>query len=573
MLTLIVQHIRQKKWIYILIAITLVMYDASLVIPTRIIQGLVDLMSRHQLSSAALVRHVVILLATAVVSYGVAYLWHLHLFQEAVHFKFDIQQRAFRKLVFMRTPFYEKFRSGDMITRFSTDVEALMDLIGYGLMIVLYAGGMIAFIIPTMFLISWKMTLIGIVPILLMMVMIYGVTKKQEHLVEEAREAISSLSDEVLETVEGIRVMRAYSKKDYLALHFAQKTQNLADKWNQVAKYRALYFPLYSVMIAISTVIILMVGLQLIASSEVTLGQVIALQLYLVSLVEPFGMLSDFILVYQTGKPSFGKINELIETSDDMEPDGQHELESFDQIAFIDYSFTYANSSRPSLEKINLTLKKGQTLGIVGKTGSGKTTLIRQFLRQYPLGQGQLMINHRSALAFKRQSLERQIGYVPQEHILFSKTVAQNIAMGKKAATTEEILEAIETAAFTRDIQGMAKGLDTEIGERGLSISGGQKQRISIARAFLSQPDLLILDDSLSAVDARTETDIIRHIQDERKGKTTLIVSHRLSAIQHADWLIVLDQGQIVEEGQPQQLLAQKGWYYEQYQRQQAQEV
>lgn len=484
MLTLIVQHIRQKKWIYILIAITLVMYDASLVIPTRIIQGLVDLMSRHQLSSAALVRHVVILLATAVVSYGVAYLWHLHLFQEAVHFKFDIQQRAFRKLVFMRTPFYEKFRSGDMITRFSTDVEALMDLIGYGLMIVLYAGGMIAFIIPTMFLISWKMTLIGIVPILL-----------------------------------------------------------------------------------------IMVGLQLIASSEVTLGQVIALQLYLVSLVEPFGMLSDFILVYQTGKLSFGKINELIETSDDMEPDGQHELESFDQIAFIDYSFTYANSSRPSLEKINLTLKKGQTLGIVGKTGSGKTTLIRQFLRQYPLGQGQLMINHRSALAFKRQSLERQIGYVPQEHILFSKTVAQNIAMGKKAATTEEILEAIETAAFTRDIQGMAKGLDTEIGERGLSISGGQKQRISIARAFLSQPDLLILDDSLSAVDARTETDIIRHIQDERKGKTTLIVSHRLSAIQHADWVIVLDQGQIVEEGQPQQLLAQKGWYYEQYQRQQAQEV
>lgn len=573
MLTLIVQHIRQKKWIYILIAMTLVIYDASLVIPTRVIQDLVDLMSRHQLSSAALVRHVIILLATAVVSYGVAYLWHLHLFQEAVYFKFDIQQRAFRKLVFMRTPFYEKFRSGDMITRFSTDVEALMDLIGYGLMIVLYAGGMIAFIIPTMFLISWKMTLIGIVPILLMMVMIYGVTKKQEHLVEEAREAISSLSDEVLETVEGIRVMRAYSKKDYLALHFAQKTQDLADKWNQVAKYRALYFPLYSVMIAISTVIILMVGLQLIASSEVTLGQVIALQLYLVSLVEPFGMLSDFILVYQTGKTSFGKINELIETSDDMEPDGQLELESFDQIAFIDYSFTYANSSRPSLEKINLTLKKGQTLGIVGKTGSGKTTLVRQFLRQYPLGQGQLMINHRSVLDYKRQSLERQIGYVPQEHILFSKTVAQNIAMGKKAATTEEILEAIETAAFTRDVQGMAKGLDTEIGERGLSISGGQKQRISIARAFLSQPDLLILDDSLSAVDARTETDIIRHIQDERKGKTTLIVSHRLSAIQHADWVIVLDQGQIVEEGQPQQLLAQKGWYYEQYQRQQAQEV
>ncbi|GAA0053930.1 UNVERIFIED_CONTAM: ABC transporter ATP-binding protein [Streptococcus canis] len=572
MLSLMSRYIKQKKWVYIMIALMLFIYDASLIIPTKVIQSLIDAMSKQHLTQSSLVAHVFILLGATLLSYATGYLWHLKLFQEAVHFKFDLQQGAFRKLVFMRTPFYDKFRSGDMMTRFSTDVEALMDFIGYGLMIILYAGGMIAFIIPTMFLISWQMTLIGMVPIVIMMVMTYFITKKQEVLVEEAREAISNLSDEVLETVEGIRVMRAYSKKDYMDTQFGQKTQALADRWNRIASYRGLYFPVYSVMIVVSTLMILVVGLQFISKGEVSLGQVIALQLYLVSLVEPFAMLSDFILVYQTGHTSFNKINELIETSDDMEEDGQLALPSYHQIALKDYSFSYANSNKPSLSAINLVLNKGETLGIVGKTGSGKTTLVRQFLRQYPVGQGQFLINGQHVLDYQRRSLEEHIGYVPQEHVLFSKTVFENIAMGKKDASLEEILSAIATASFTEDLKGLSKGLETKIGERGLSISGGQKQRISIARAFLSEPDLLILDDSLSAVDAKTETEIINHIQEERQGKTTIIVSHRLSAIQHADWVIVMDQGSIIEEGKPDDLLAQKGWYYEQYQRQQAQE-
>lgn len=572
MLSLMSRYIKQKKWVYIMIALTLFIYDASLIIPTKVIQSLIDAMSKQHLTQSSLVAHVFILLGATLLSYATGYLWHLKLFQEAVHFKFDLQQGAFRKLVFMRTPFYDKFRSGDMMTRFSTDVEALMDFIGYGLMIILYAGGMIAFIIPTMFLISWQMTLIGMVPIVIMMVMTYFITKKQEVLVEEAREAISNLSDEVLETVEGIRVMRAYSKKGYMDTQFGQKTQALADRWNRIASYRGLYFPVYSVMIVVSTLMILVVGLHFISKGEVSLGQVIALQLYLVSLVEPFAMLSDFILVYQTGHTSFNKINELIETSDDMEEDGQLALPSYHQIALKDYSFSYANSNKPSLSAINLVLNKGETLGIVGKTGSGKTTLVRQFLRQYPVGQGQFLINGQHVLDYQRRFLEEHIGYVPQEHVLFSKTVFENIAMGKKDASLEEILSAIATASFTEDLKGLSKGLETKIGERGLSISGGQKQRISIARAFLSEPDLLILDDSLSAVDAKTETEIINHIQEERQGKTTIIVSHRLSAIQHADWVIVMDQGSIIEEGKPDDLLAQKGWYYEQYQRQQAQE-
>ena len=571
MFALVLDYVRKNKWTYLLVTVSLIVYDATLVIPTQVVQRLVDAITKQSLTEKGLMATIGFLLLATLVNYGSAFIWHLKLFQQSIHFKFDMQQRAFHKLVAMRTPFYEKFRSGDMMTRFSTDVEMLQDMVGYGLMIILYAGGMIAFVIPVMFLISWEISLVGMIPIVIMTYGTYKVSQPLETKVDEARDAISELSNEVLETVEGIRVIRAYSKKDQLSSRFAKKTAALSARWNDIARYRALYMPMYSLMLGLSTVLILGSGLYFMEAGRVSLGQVVALQLYVVSLVEPFAMLSDFILVYQTGKTSFGKLQELIETGDDMEEDGRKDLDHLREICLEDYSFSYAQASQPSLKDISLTLKAGQTLGIVGKTGAGKTSLVRQFLRQYPVGEGTFTINGRPITDYSRKSLEALVGYVPQEHVLFSRTVWENIAMGKVQADQEEIKQAISTAAFEEDVARMADGLDTTIGERGVSISGGQKQRISIARAFIREPELLILDDSLSAVDARTERQIIQNIQQERAGKTNIIVTHRLSAVHHADWVLVLDEGRIIEEGTPDQLLAQEGWYYQQYQRQQAQ--
>ena len=571
MFALVLDYVRKNKWTYLLVAVSLIVYDATLVIPTQVVQRLVDAITKQSLTEAGLFSTIGFLILATLVNYGSAFIWHLKLFQQSIHFKFDMQQRAFHKLVAMRTPFYEKFRSGDMMTRFSTDVEMLQDMVGYGLMIILYAGGMIAFVIPVMFLISWEISLAGMIPIVIMTFGTYKVSQPLETKVDEARDAISELSNEVLETVEGIRVIRAYSKKDQLSSRFAKKTAALSARWNDIARYRALYMPMYSLMLGLSTVLILGSGLYFMEAGQVSLGQVVALQLYVVSLVEPFAMLSDFILVYQTGKTSFGKLQELIETGDDMEEDGRKDLDHLREICLEDYSFSYAQASQPSLKDISLTLKAGQTLGIVGKTGAGKTSLVRQFLRQYPVGEGNFTINGRPITDYSRKSLEALVGYVPQEHVLFSRTVWENIAMGKVQAEQEEIKQAIATAAFEEDVERMADGLETTIGERGVSISGGQKQRISIARAFIREPELLILDDSLSAVDARTERQIIQNIQQERAGKTNIIVTHRLSAVHHADWVLVLDEGRIIEEGTPDQLLAQEGWYYQQYQRQQAQ--
>lgn len=571
MLRLMINYVKQHKGLYLLIALSLILYDVTLLVPTQIIQRLVDQLAHQSLTETSLVRDILFLLLVIGVNYGTAYIWYLHLFQSAMGFRFGLLRTSFRKLVHMRTPFYEKFRSGDVMTLFSTDMEGLTDMMGYGLMIVVYAGGMIAFIIPTMFLISWQISLVAILPLLALTGIIYKLGQKQDLAVEENREAVANLSNEVLEVIEGIRVTRAYSKKEAQRQKFQQKTRNLADHGDKIMAFQSLYQPLTLILVSLSTVAILLLGAWSLKQGTISLGQIIALQLYVLSLLEPFWMLSDFILVYQTGKTAFAKVEELIETSDDMEEDGKLAVAELSELALENYSFTYPQAERQALTEISFRLKAGQTLGLVGKTGSGKTTLVRQFLRQYPVGEGVFELNGQDIRSFKRSSIEEKIGYVPQEHILFSKSVGENIAFGKKEASEVEINSAIEQAAFTQDLERMADGLATMIGERGVSISGGQKQRISLARAFLANPDLLILDDSLSAVDAKTEQEIIQHIRENRSGKTTIIVSHRLSAVHHADWILVLDEGRIVEEGRPEQLLEQGGWYYEQYQRQQDQ--
>ncbi|CYV47053.1 ABC transporter ATP-binding protein [Streptococcus suis] len=572
MFKLIFDYVKQHKWLYLLVVVTLIIYDVTLLIPTQIIQRMVDTLTKNGLTERILVQEMGILLLVTFLNYGMGFIWHLKLFQASVNFKFDMQQRAFKKMVTMRTPFYEKFRSGDVMTRFSTDVDGLMEMVGYGLMIVVYSGGMLAFIIPTMLLIDWKISFLAILPMIFMAVAFFFIGRKQDLAIDANREAVAQLNNEVLEVVEGIRVTRAYSKKAAQKAQFQERTKELADGGDRITSLQSLYNPLATVGLGLSTILVLVLGAGAVKSGQLSLGQVIALQLYVSSLLEPFWTLADFILVYQTGKTSFEKLQELIETGDDLEVDGSVEIAELDSISFKNYSFSYPQSDRPSLQEINWTLKAGQTVGIVGKTGSGKTSLVRQLLRQYPVGQGEFLVNHQSVLAFKRSSLEQKIGYVPQEHILFSKSVGENIAFGKRDSSLEEIEAAIATAAFSQDLERMSHGLDTMIGERGVSISGGQKQRISIARAFLREPDLLILDDSLSAVDARTEGQIIQNIQKERAGKTNVIVTHRLSAVNHADWVLVLDEGRIVEEGRPADLLAQEGWYYEQYQRQQSQD-
>lgn len=544
-----------------------------LVIPTQIIQQTIDRITQHQMTPDILWMQLLSLVGVTVLGYVAQYISSRFMFNESNTYHYQLRNRMYDKMIRMRTPFYEKFRSGDMITRFTSDTNSMVDFLGFGLWSIFYGVGYLVFIIPSMLLISPILSVFAIIPIFIAGCGIYWVGKKQDVLYEETREAVSALSGEILEVVEGIRVTRAYGNSQLRQRVFRNKTAQLRQKAFNMNKYTSLYGRLAFTGISASTALIIGFGGHLLSIGQMTLGQVVAMQLYALMLLDPMWLISDTVQVYQTAKVSFNKISELVQASDDLPIDGTKILDVPQIIQLKDYSFRYANSEQPALKHITLTLEKGKTLGIVGQTGSGKTTLVRQLLMQYPVGDGEFFINGTAVSDYVRASIERQLGYVPQEHVLFSKSVEENLKIGKIDADILEVAQAVEAAAFTQDLERMSDGIETLVGEKGVSISGGQKQRISIARAFIKDPEILILDDSLSAVDAKTEAAIIGNIQALRQGKTNIIVTHRLSAVMHADWVIVLMNGEISEEGTPEQLIAHGGWFAEQYQKQQMEEV
>lgn len=562
-------YMKKHKLIYSIVAIALFIDYGVVVVPAKIVQNIIDSIANNTLTYTYLFKMLAFLFSISALSYICQFIWIYFLFREEFRFRFELRKNMFLKIIRMKTPFYEKFLSGDLMTRFTTDSDIFGEILGYGSMTFLMSAVTMLVVIPTMFLTSIKLSVIAIIPIFLAGWISSIITKPLDNAVDENRDAVTNLNDEVLEVVDGIRVTRAYGSKKTASKEFRKKTAEMSKKANKVILFNVLLWRTSMVFVSISLMLVVYFGAFEVQSGNLTVGNIAAMQFYTILLIEPMWAISDFVVFYKSVKLSYSKLMELLDTTDDMETDGNLILDSAEKIEFKNYSFKYQNSENLALDSVSLNIQKGKTLGIIGRTGSGKTTFVRQFLRQYPLGTGEFLINDKNVNEYKISSVEKLIGYVPQEHILFSRTVAENIKIGKDGATKEEVLSAIESANFTEDLKNLQNGIETLVGEKGVSISGGQKQRISIARAFIKNPEILILDDSLSAVDAKTENAIIKNIQQLRAGKTNLIVTHRLSAVNQADYVVVFDNGKIVEEGTPTELLDKKGWYFEQYERQQ----
>lgn len=566
----------KENWLRYTMAVGLLFIANILeIIPPWLIGVAIDSIAQEQLTVQLLWQYVGVLAISMVLAYLINFVWQYQLFGGAYVIERQLRSSLMGHFLKMTPTFFEKNRTGDLMARATNDLRAISETAGFGILTLVDSTLYMATIIVAMgFLVSWELTLFALIPLPILAIIVQILGKKIHVRYMAAQDAFGDMNDSVLESVGGVRVVRAYVQERSSEKDFAHMTEDVYEKNMAVERIDALFAPVTKVLTTISYMIGLGYGAFLVAEGSMTLGDLVAFNVYLGMIVWPMFAIGELINTLQRGNASLDRVNETLDYKEDVvDPEHPKFTEKPEHIGFRNFNFTYPQSSSINLQGINLSMNSGQTLGIVGKTGSGKTTFVKQLMREYPLGDGSISMNGIDLSDLSKDQLRGWIGYVPQDHVLFSRTIRANILFGKSDATEEDIENAIRLSHFEKDLAMLPNGLETLVGEKGVALSGGQKQRISIARALIKNPEILILDDSLSAVDAKTEAKIIENIQAERAGKTTIITTHRLSAVHHADWIVVLDDGKVIEEGTHEDLLKAKGWYNEQYLRQQIEEV
>lgn len=540
-------------------------------LPPRLLGAAIDDIVNGSISWKSLTQYILLIVGVLIVIYYMTYIWMHKLFGGSNLIERLLRTRFMNHLLRMTPPFFERSRTGDLMARATNDLRSVAQTAGFGMLTLTDSTAYLSVIFIAMgTLISWKLTLAAVIPLpfIALAMMIYGRIIHQRYTL--AQDAFGDMNDQVLESVAGVRVIRAYVQERLDEKRFQDVTDDVYRKNLAVARVDAYFEPTIRLCVGLSYAIGLTYGIYLVFHNELTLGDLVSFNMYLGMMIWPMFAIGELINIMQRGGASLDRVNETLNVKPDVEDaaDPVH-VDHPDTIEFNNVTFQYPTSAQVNLDSIHLKIHRGETLGVVGRTGSGKSTLLKQLLHEYPLGTGELTISGIPLQNIALSQLHGWVGYVPQEQILFSKSVRQNIQFGLKDASDDKIMEAIRTAAFDQDLGTLSDGLDTLVGEKGVALSGGQKQRVSLARAFIANPEILILDDALSAVDARTEARIVDNIRSKRAGKTTLISTHRLSAVEHADWIVVLEKGRIIEQGTHQELLQANGWYREQYERQQ----
>lgn len=562
--------LEKKRYIVGILALSLV--SVFNLIPPRVIGNVVDNIASGELTNKYLFINLAYLVSAALIMYGLRYVWRVYIFGAAYNLGRLLRFRLFQHFTKMSPSFYQKYRTGDLMAHATNDINSIVMVAGGGVMSAVDASITALVTLGTMvLLISPKLSFIAILPLPFMAYAVNKLGDKNYESFKEAQESFSDLNSKVQENASGVRVTKSFGYGNDEIESFKEINKEVFIKNITASKYNALFNPMVLVFIGLSYTLTLISGGIFISNGEMTVGELVTFVTYLDMLVWPLQAIGWLYNIGQRGDVSYGRIEKLLAEESSVKETAKEGLVAVNgRLEYNISNFSYLDKS--VLSEIKFSIEQGQTLGIVGVTGSGKTTLLKLLLREYDVVDGEILLNGENIKNYKLKDLRSLIGYVPQDQVLFAMSIKENIRFADPAYSDERVEEVTKLCGLYNDIKSMPDGIDTIIGERGVSLSGGQKQRIAMSRALIMNPDILILDDSLSAVDAKTENIILENLKEERKGKTTIITAHRLSAIVHADLIIVMDNGKIIERGTHDELLAQDGWYKETYSNQQLEE-
>ncbi|WP_455493944.1 ABC transporter ATP-binding protein [Gemella sanguinis] len=561
--------LEKRRYIIGIIALSLV--SVFNLIPPKVIGNIVDKIEAGNLTNSQLFINIIYLVFAAFIMYGLRYVWRVYIFGAAYNLGRILRFRLFQHFTKMSPSFYQKYRTGDLMAHATNDVNAVVMVAGGGVMSAVDASITALVTLFTMiFLISAKLTLIAVIPLPFLAYATNKLGEKNHQSFKEAQESFSDLNNKVQESVSGIRVTKSFGYGNDEINSFKETNKKVFSKNIIASKYNALFDPMVLVFVGLSYTLTLIFGGIFISRGEISVGNLVTFVTYLDMLVWPLQAIGWLFNIGQRGDVSYTRIEKLLAEENDV-VEKENTLPAHNgRLEYNINSFSYVGEE--TLSDIKFAIDKGQTLGIVGVTGSGKTTLLKLLLREYDVEDGSINLNNHNIKDYKLKDLRSLIGYVPQDQVLFAMSIKENIRFADTKFTDKQVEDITKVCGIYDDIVNMTDGFDTIIGERGVSLSGGQKQRIAMSRALIMNPEILILDDSLSAVDAKTEHLILENLKEERSGKTTIITAHRLSAIVHADLIIVMDNGKIIERGTHDQLIAQNGWYKETYNTQQLEE-
>ena len=561
----------RREWRRYLGAVCLLIIIAILqLIPPKVVGYVVDGVTEQHYTTARVLMWVGTLVLTAVIVYLLRYVWRVLLFGASYQLAVELREDFYRQLSRQHPEFYLRHRTGDLIARATNDVDRVVFAAGEGVLTLvdsLVMGCAVLIVMSTQ--ISWQLTLLALLPMPLMALAINRYGEKLHERFKLAQAAFSSLNDRTQESMTSIRMIKAFGLEDRQSALFAADAADTGAKNMRVARIDARFDPTIYIAIGMANLLAIGGGSWMVVHDMMTLGQLTSFAMYLGLMIWPMLALAWMFNIVERGSAAYSRIRAMLAEAPVVN-DGSETVPEGRGIMKADIgSFAYPQTEHPVLENVNFTLQPGQMLGVCGPTGSGKSTLLSLIQRHFDVTQGDIRFHNLPLTRLLLDDWRSRLAVVSQTPFLFSDTVANNIALGHPTATQEEIEHVARLASVHDDILRLPQGYDTEVGERGVMLSGGQKQRISIARALLLNAEILILDDALSAVDGRTEHQILHNLRQWGEGRTVIISAHRLSALTEASEILVMQHGHIAQRGQHDQLTEQPGWYRDMYRYQQ----